>query len=123
MNTSYSQRWHPCALCRTSTQQAVVGKRLLLRWDVARLSTPLQPAVSWRCASHRLYKLRAATAIWSNEYGDLCFRLTCGHQVHWVFRGEWAYTQTMIERGLATGELRFDNYRRCYACGEKESEP
>jgi hypothetical protein len=33
--------------------------------------------------------MRPANAIWANELGDLCFTLAGGHQVPWVFRGEW----------------------------------
>lgn len=122
MSIRYPQRWYQCALCQESTQHAVAGNRLLSRWDVMRLPADHPPAFSWRCAAHRHYKLRAATAIWANEHGDLCFRLTCGHQVQCVFRDEWGYTQAMIERGLKTGELRLDKHRRCFACGDQESE-
>ena len=75
-----------------------------------------------RAETLRHSKLRAATAIWASVHGDLCFRLTCGHQVQCVFREEWGYTQAMIERGLKTGELRLDKHRRCFACGDQESE-
>lgn len=34
--------------------------------------------------------------------------------------GEWGYTQAMIERGLATGELRLDRRRRCSTCGDQQ---
>jgi hypothetical protein len=54
-----------------------------------------------------------ASAIWANEWGDLCFTLVCGHGVQYIFRGEWGYTQALIERGLATGELRLGRRQRC----------
>ena len=42
------QRWYKCALCRASTQHAVVGNRLLSCWDVQRLPTD-HPPEAWRC--------------------------------------------------------------------------
>lgn len=113
-------RWHPCAICQESTQQALVGNCLLSRWDVQRLPAEAAPPVSWRCHHHRRCKLRPASTMWANEHGDLCCMLTCGHQVQWVFRGEWAYTPEMVQRGLATGELRLDKRRRCFTCGDLE---
>jgi len=116
------QRWYECVLCREPTQHAVCGNRLLSRWEIMRLPAEEPPASSWRCAAHRPYKLRAANAVWASVLGDLCFRLVCGHVVQCVFRGEWGYTQAMIERGLTTGELRLDQRRRCFTCGDLEQE-
>jgi hypothetical protein len=71
MNTPYPQRWHTCALCRESTQHAVCGNRLLSRWDIMRLPDDHPPVHSWRCAAHRRYTMREASAIWGTEEGDL----------------------------------------------------
>jgi hypothetical protein len=122
MSIRYPQRWYKCAMCQESPQHAVAGNRLLSRWDVMRLPTDHPPVYSWRCTAHRHYKMRPASAIWANDYGDLCFRLVCGHQVQWVFREEWGYTQAMIERGLAARELKLERRQRCYQCGDLEQE-
>jgi hypothetical protein len=60
--------------------------------------------------------------MWANEHGDFCFTLVCGRGVQWIFRGEWGYTQVLVERGLATGDLRLDRRQRCSQCGDLESE-
>ena len=118
MSIRYPQRWQHCTVCHAPTQFAVVGNRLLSRWDVHRLPDEGVPAISWRCEKHRTYKMRPASAIQANEYGDLCYTLTCGHQSQWVFRHAWKYTQDMIERGLVTGELRLEERHRCFACAD-----
>lgn len=120
MSIRYPQRWYPCERCQEVTQHAIVGNRLLSRWDVARLPADGAPAVSWRCAAHRRYKMRSAAAMWANQYGDLCSRLVCGHQTCWIFRDDFAYTQRMIERGLATGELQLAKRQRCFVCADLE---
>src|ERR1051326_5279455 len=122
MSTPYPQRWYQCTLCRESTQHAIVGNRLLSRCDVMRLPNEPPPVFSWRCAAHRRYKMRPASAIWASAQGDLCFTLVCGHPVQWVFRGERGYSSALVEWGLATGELRLDRRQRCYQCGDLESE-
>lgn len=47
------QRWQPCAICRASTQDALVGNRLLSLWNVQRLPAEGAPAISWRCEADR----------------------------------------------------------------------
>lgn len=118
------QCWQHCAICGAPTQDAVVGNRLLSHWTVQHLPAESAPAVSWRCQQHRGYKMRTASAVWANEQGDLCFTLVCGHQAHWVFRGQWGYTPAMVMRGLETGQMRLDQRQRCYQCADlaRESE-
>jgi hypothetical protein len=122
MNIRYPQRWYTCALCHESTQHAIAGNRLLSRWDVARLPADHPPVFSWRCAAHRRYKMREASAVWATELGDLCFTLVCGHHVQWVFRGVWGYTPAQVEKGLATHQIKLERGQRCYLCGDLESE-
>ncbi len=119
---SMPQRWYKCVLFHESTQHALAGNRPLSRWDVARLPSEGAPTVSWRCHHHRRCKLRPASMVWANEYGDLCFTLVCGHQAQLVFRGEWSYTPALVERGLATGALRLERRQRGSACGDLERE-
>ena len=116
------QHWQPCAICRAPAQEAVCGNRLLSRWDVWQLPRERVPAVSWRCERHRRYKMRATLGVRATEDGDLLFSLVCGHKVCWVFRGQWAYTPAMIERAIATRQIRLNRRQRCYACGGQESE-
>lgn len=116
------QRWQPCALCRTPTQYAVAGNRLLSRWDIQHLPAVGIPALSWRCEQHRRYKLRAPSIVWATADGDLCFMLACGHQTHQVCRDRWAYTSALVERGVDTGHINLERRRRCYACADVERE-
>ena len=120
MKPHYPPRWHPCALCQEPTQHAVVDNRLLSRWEVQRLPAEAAPPVSWRCHHHRRCMLRPASAIWANAHGDLCFMLECGHQTQWIFRGEWSYTPTMVERGVDSGQINLELRQRCYACVDAE---
>ena len=116
------QHWHPCAICQTATQHAISGNRVLSHGEVQGLPSEGAPDVSWRCHHHRRCKLRAASVVWANAYGDLCFMLECGRQTQWVFRGEWGYTPTMVERGVDSGQINLDRRQRCYVCGDLESE-
>ena len=116
------QHWYPCAICQVLTQHALVGNRVLSHGEVQRLPSEGVPAISWRCHHHRRCKLRAASAVWANELGDRCFVLACGHQTHWVFRGEEGYTPALVEHGVQTGQMKLDQRQRCYACGDQESE-
>lgn len=120
MKSWYPPRSQPCAICHTATEYAVVGNRLLSRWDVHRLPAAGVPSLSWRCELHRRYKMRPASAVCTNEYGDLCFTLICGHTSQWVFRGQWAYTPALVEQGLATGQIRLDQRHRCFICGDQQ---
>lgn len=116
------QPWHPCAICRASTQHALVGNRVLSHREVQRLPSEGVPAPSWRCHHHRRCKLRAASVVWANVQGDLCFVLECGHQTHWIFRGEWSYIAAMVERDVDSGQINLARCQRCYACGDVERE-
>lgn len=116
------QQWHPCAICQASTQHALVGNRVLSRWEVLRLPSEDAPAVSWRCHHHRRCKLRAASVVWANAQGDLCFVLACGHQAHWICRGERSYTAALVERDVDSGQINLARRQRCYACGDLERE-
>jgi hypothetical protein len=122
MTASSSQQWHPCAVCGAPTDDALCGNRVLWRLDVSRLPADFAPSVSWRCRQHQPYHLRAATTVYTNGLGDLVFRLACGHEVQWLFRGVAGYTPAMIAQGLATGRLRLDQPQRCYRCGDLEQD-
>jgi hypothetical protein len=87
-----------------------------------RLSADPPPVCSWRCATHRRYTMREASAVWANELGDLYFTLVCGHQVQWVFRGVWGSTPVQVEKGLATHQIKLNRRQRCYLCRDQESE-
>jgi hypothetical protein len=111
-----------CSVCRGSTKHAIVGNRLLWLADVYRLPREGMPSLEWRCEGHQRYKLRQSSAVRATELGDLVFTLTCGHQVHGVFRGRLAYTPALVERGVATRQLRLDQDQRCYLCADEERE-
>ena len=111
-----------CTICGAPAQHALCGNRVLFRSDVARLPTDHAPAVFWRCAAHRRYQLRQASAVRASALGDLVSTLTCGHEVVGVFRGPWDYTPAKLKRGLLTGQIRLDQPQRCYRCGDREGE-
>lgn len=116
------QRWQPCAICQAPTQHALAGNRILSRWDVQCLPVEDAPSVSWRCHHHRRCKMRAATVVWANTDGDLCFMLACGHQTRWVFRREGRYTPALVERGVESGQINLEQRQRCFLCGDVVSE-
>lgn len=116
------QQWHPCAICQESTQHALAGNRALSHWEVQCLPSEGAPSISWRCHHHRRCKMRAASVVWANEQGDLCFVLECGHQTQWVFGDEGGDTVAMVEHGVNTGQINLDRRQRCYACGDVERE-
>lgn len=109
-----------CARCGAPTWEGICGNRLLLRSDVSRLPTEQAPPLSWRCASHQGYQMREASAVQASELGDVIYTLTCGHTVHWVFRGRWAYTSVQIKRSILTRQIRLDQPQRCYLCADQE---
>ena len=111
-----------CALCGAPTWDGIWGNRLLLRSDVSRLLNEQAPALSWRCANHQNYQMREASAVRASELGDIIYTLTCGHEVHWVFRGRWAYTSAQVKRGILMRQIRLDQPQRCYLCGDQEEE-
>lgn len=115
-------QWQHCAICHEPTQQALCGNRFLSRWSVWLLPREQVPAVSWRCKQHARYKKRTATAVRAGALGDLIFTLACSHEVHWVFRGEGAYTPARVEQALTTRQIRLDRPQRCYLCGDLEQE-
>lgn len=121
------QRWHPCAICQASTQHALVGNRVLSHREVQRLPSEGASAVSWRCHHHRCCKLRAASVVWANAQGDLCFVLACGHQTHWFCRGEGSYTAALVEQEVDSGQINLEQRQRCFLCAdvvrESESQP
>jgi hypothetical protein len=109
-----------CARCGAPTWEGICGNRLLLRPDVSRLPLDQAPLFSWRCASHQGYQMRDASAVQASELGDVIYTLTCGHEVHWVFRGRWAYTSAQLKRSILTRQIRLDQPQRCYLCGDQE---
>jgi hypothetical protein len=116
------RQWDRCALCLEPAEHAIVGNRLLWGVDVRRLPTEGVPSISWRCIQHQRYKMRPASVVWASELGDLFFLLTCGHQVQGVFRGRLAYTPALVERDVATRQIRLDQRQRCYLCADLERE-
>ena len=118
------QHWHPCAICQTATQHAISGNRVLSHGEVQGLPSEGVPTVSWRCHHHRRCKLRAATVVWANAQGDLCFVLECGHQTQWIFRGDRSYTAAMVEREVDSGQINLEQHQRCFLCADvvRESE-
>jgi hypothetical protein len=66
--------------------------------------------------------MREASAVQASELGDVIYTLTCGHEVHWVFRGRWAYTSAQLKRSILTRQIRLDQPQRCYRCGDREEE-
>ena len=111
---------HRCVRCGAPTWEGICGNRLLLRPDVSRLPHDQAPLFSWRCANHQGYQMREASAVQASELGDVIYTLTCGHKVHWVFRGRWAYTSAQIKRSILTRQIRLDQPQRCYLCGDQE---
>ena len=111
-----------CARCGAPTWEGICGNRLLLRPDVSRLPLDQTPLFSWRCATHQGYQMREASAVQASELGDVIYTLTCGHEVHWVFRGCWAYTSAQIKRSILTRQIRLDQPQRCYLCADQERE-
>jgi hypothetical protein len=109
-----------CARCGAPTWEGIGGNRLLLRPDVSRLPTDQTPLFSWRCANHQGYQMREASAVQASELGDVIYTLTCGHEVHWVFRGRRAYTSAQIRRSILTRQIRLDQPQRCYLCADQE---
>jgi hypothetical protein len=119
------KKWYPpslqdCALCRAPAQDALCGNRLLSRWEIRHLPTDLAEAVSWPCERHQDSKLQPASTVHANAQGDLIFSLVCGHQVHWVCRGQARYTPALVASDLATGRIRLDRLQRCYVCSDLE---
>ena len=112
--------WHPCAICGVPTQAAVCGNRLLFHRDVQGLPTEQAPGYHWRCQDHQHYQMHTASAVRASELGDLIYTLTCGHEVSWVGRGPWAATPALVERRIATRQIRLDQPQRCYICGDLE---
>jgi hypothetical protein len=113
---------HSCTICGAPTQVALCGNRLLFRADVHRLPTEHAPPVSWRCGTHQRYEMRQASGMRVSERGDVISRLTCGHEVCRVFRGQEAYTPARLQHAIITRQLRLDQPQRCYACGDLERE-
>ena len=113
---------HQCTICGAPTPDALCGNRLLFRKDVHRLPAEHAPTVFWRCGSHQRYQMRQATEVQVSEQGDLIYRLTCGHAVCWVCRGQGAFTLTKLAHALTTRLIRLDQPQRCYACGDLERE-
>jgi hypothetical protein len=116
--------WYPpsvqdCALCGAPTHEAMCGNRLLSRWEV-RDPPDLVPTISWRCERHQRSVLRLARAVRASEQGDLLFLLQCRHEVRWVLRGVRAYTPPLVAQQLASGQIRLDQFQRCYQCGDLE---
>ena len=113
---------HSCTICGAPTRDALCGNRLLLRPDVHRLPTEDAPPVSWRCETHQRYQMRQASGVQVSEQGDLIYRLTCGHEVCWVCRGQEAYTPAKLAHALTTRQIRLDQPQRCSVCGDLERE-
>jgi hypothetical protein len=110
-----------CARCGAPTWEGICGNRLLLRY-VSRLPTEQAPPLSWRCANHQGYQMREASAGRASELGDVIHTLTCGHEVHWVFRGRLAYTSAQIKYNILTRQIRLDQPQRCYLCDDQQEE-
>ena len=66
--------------------------------------------------------MRQATRVQVSEQGDLIYRLTCGHEVCWMFRGRATYTPARLEQAITTRQIRLDQPQRCYLCGDEEQE-
>ena len=122
MKTWYPPSWHDCSICRTPTQEAICGNRLLSRWEVQRLPTEHVPPIFWRCEHHQLYTLRHVSSVRPTLQGDLMFTLACSHEILWVFRDSQGFTPTRVTQVLATGQIRLDQPLRCYVCGALERE-
>ena len=113
---------HHCTICGAPTRDALCGNRLLLHPGAHHLPTEDIPPVFWRCGSHQHYQMRQATWVHVSEQGDLIYRLTCGHEVCWVCRGQGAYTSAKLAHALTTRQIRLDQPQRCYVCGDLERE-
>ena len=118
------ERWQLCAICQAATQHALASNRVRSRWEVQRLPAEGAPSLSWHRHHHRRCKLRAATVVWANAYGDRCFLLECGHQTQWVFRGEGRYTPALVEREVESGQINLEQRQRYFLCADvvRESE-
>ena len=70
--------------------------------------------------------MRQASGVQVSEQGDLLYTLTCGHQIRWVcrgqFRGQMAYTTARLEHDITTRQIRLDQHKRCYLCGDLKQE-
>jgi hypothetical protein len=122
MQPTYLRRWHECVICEVRTQSAIYGNRVLSWRDMERLPTEQVPTICWRCERHQPYRMREASTVHANEFGDLMYVLACGHEVQWIVRGIWGYTPAMISQELATRQIRLDQPQRCYLCGDLEQE-
>ena len=122
MKTWYPPSWQDCAVCRTPTQDALCGNRLLSRWEVRAVPTELAPTLSWRCERHQRSQLRPPSFVRANTLGDLIFTLLCGHEVYWIIRDRQDFTPARVAAGLATGQLQLGPPQRCYRCGDLERE-
>jgi len=108
-------RWYHCSICTSATERAIQGNAEASKWQVYHRHTyPDMEPWDWRCKDHLNYKIRQVVTFWTNQYGDHCARLQCGHVVITILRG-FPYAPNMPEQPVTKPQKK-----RCFACGDEE---
>jgi hypothetical protein len=108
-------RSYRCSICQQSTDTAIQGNAEASKWRVYhRHKYPDMEPYEWRCKDHMPYKMRKAVSAWTNQYGDYCCRLECGHVVTTILRG-LPYEPNQPEEPITKPQKK-----RCFVCGEEE---